>query len=71
MSEDQRFFNPVLETYKGKQIRKYNVIHLRVGIDEYKKIIDAKENLGLSEKAAIQRGIAICPPCNENKLSSK
>lgn len=57
------FFNPVLETYRGRPVRKYNTLRIRVSQEEFKKFIDAKELLGYSEREAIQRTRLLCEKC--------
>ena len=32
--------NPIIEIYKGRKIRRYNMIELKVSIEEFKQIID-------------------------------
>ena len=53
--------NPIIETYRGRIIRKYNTLRIRVNQYEMKKFIDAKVDLGLSEKKAIQQKNILCP----------
>lgn len=57
--------NPIVEYYRGKTIRKYNVITIRVSIPEFKRFIDYKDDFGLSCRDSIlQKGI-LCAPCNK------
>ncbi len=52
--------NPIVETYRGKEIRKYPMVQIRVSVWQMKKIIDAKIDLGLSEKEAIAKLNLFC-----------
>lgn len=53
--------NEIVEFYKGKAVRKYNKIQIRVTQFEFKKFIDAKEK-GISAKEALQNST----PCDPN-----
>jgi hypothetical protein len=55
--------NPVVETYKGIQIRKYPTLRLRVSVTEMKNIIDASITTGCSPASIIS---AISQPYNDN-----
>jgi hypothetical protein len=60
----QTFQNPiVIKNYRGFVIRKYTKIQLRIGIEEAKKVIDAKLDFGMSVKDAIKRNIILCENC--------
>lgn len=56
------FENPVIEIYKGKQIRKYNCIYMRVNQFEMKQFIDLKEE-GFSERKIIELSGRPCEHC--------
>lgn len=62
--------NPVLEVYRGKPIRKYNLVLLRVSMDEMKMFIDAKLDEDLSARKAIQRKKLLCD-CSQPTLIVK
>ncbi len=51
---DKERKNPIIETYKGVPIRRYPRVYLRVSVYEMKRFIDAKVDLGISEKEAIK-----------------
>lgn len=55
--------NPVLEIYKGRPVRKYNKVYLRVTQWEMKQFIDAKELLGLSVRQVIEGANKPCDHC--------
>lgn len=54
-SEKIKFDNPVVEIYKGVKVRKYNKLQIRVNQFEYKRIIDARIDLGLTGRSAIEK----------------
>lgn len=55
--------NPVIEVYKGREVRKYNTLRIRVSQWEFKQFIDAKEELGLSERQVIENSNRPCECC--------
>lgn len=52
--------NPIVEIYRGRTIRKYPTLRIRVSVPQMKKIIDANIDMGLSEKEAISRLNLFC-----------
>lgn len=52
--------NPVVETYRGVPIKRYPLVQIRISTYQMKKIIDAKLDLGLSEKEAVLRLNLFC-----------
>jgi hypothetical protein len=46
--------NPILDTYKGHPIRKYNKIYIRVTPSEMRQFIDAREELGISSRRLVE-----------------
>lgn len=56
------FQNPVIEHYKGKKIRKYNTIFIRVNQFEMKQFIDLKED-GFSERKIMEISGRPCEHC--------
>ena len=52
--------NPIIETYRGRPIRKYNVLFIRISHYELKKLIDLKEDHKISPRKAIQSGYILC-----------
>jgi|ERR1700733_14306071 len=58
-----KFYNPVLEIYKGVQVRKYNLIHLRVDTETKKILIDQCEITGLSEREILGYSSKHCDCC--------
>lgn len=57
--------NPIIGYYRGLPYRASNLVYLRVNIFEYKRFIDAKLDLGFSQKEAIKKTNILCEPCNE------
>lgn len=55
--------NPIVETYKGVQIRRYPLLQLRISVTEMKNIIDAQITTGCSPTSIIS---AISQPYNDN-----
>ena len=55
--------NLVIETYKGIDIRKSNVIRFRVGANKFKELIDAVEETGLSIPKIIAMSSRPCDKC--------
>lgn len=62
------FANPVVETYRGVSVRRYNKIQIRVNPFEYKKFIDARIDDGYSDKEAIEHK-RILFPCHQKIIS--
>jgi hypothetical protein len=58
--------NPIIEIYKGRSVRKYNTIRIRVSVYEFKKFIDYKDNFDLSCRDAIEQKNILCKPCTQN-----
>jgi hypothetical protein len=56
--------NPIEYHYKGRPVRKYPLIQIRVSRIQYEQFIDAKINFGLSPEQAIAQGKALCNLCN-------
>jgi len=52
--------NPVTEIYKGRKIRKYNIIELRVSIEEFKLIIDSSIDNRKSKTEVIKTTAILC-----------
>lgn len=55
--------NPIIEYYRGKPVRKYNMIRLRVSQFEIKKIIDANLDLELSAREFLEIAGRPCEKC--------
>ncbi len=55
--------NPVIEIYKGIEIRRTNTIRLRFGVVQYKKILDEVEETGLSIHKVIAYSGKPCDKC--------
>lgn len=51
--------NPIIETYRGCPVRKYNVLRIYITVGEMKKLIDARQDQRLSIKEAIHKGIIL------------
>lgn len=65
-----KFSNPIVETYKGRNIRKYNTINIRLSPTEYKKFIDAKMDYGLSERDLLEISGRPCDCCKNTDVIS-
>lgn len=65
-----KFSNPITGNYKGRNIRKYNTIYLRLTESEYKKFIDAKEKYGLSEREILELSGKPCECCKNTEVIS-
>lgn len=52
--------NPVLYQYKGKNVRLYNVLRIKVSAIEFKKFIDLRIDEKLSARKAIQERGLLC-----------
>lgn len=52
--------NPIVENYRGVNIRQYPRVYIRVSIYEMKRIIDLKLDKGLTEKEAIKNNNVLC-----------
>ena len=61
LPSSKKFDNPVMEVYRGKKIRKYNTINIRVSYNEMIRFIDAKIDSGMSEREAIVKLGILCP----------
>lgn len=57
--------NPVIEVYKGVQIRHCNRIWLKVGIAAYKQLIDISEETGLSVLKILHYSGKPCTRCKD------
>ena len=57
--------NPIVEIYRKVKIRQHPIVFLRVSIPQMKRIIDAKEDLGLTAKEAILTANVLCKECKE------
>lgn len=60
-NEDSR--GDVLCVYKGRQVRRYNLITLRLSEIEFKKIIDAEVDTGFSKKKILALSSTPCSCC--------
>ncbi len=60
------FSNPVVGTYRGVTIRKYNEVKIRVSCHEFRQFIDAKLDHRLPTREAIQHMKLLCNPCNQD-----
>lgn len=49
----RKFENPVVGEHRGHDIRRYNIIMIRVNEKTFKQFIDAKIDFNLSHKDAI------------------
>lgn len=54
------FDNPVVEVYRGKEIRRYPMVRIRVSIPQMKLIIDSKIDDGLTERRALKKHNILC-----------
>jgi len=66
---DKNKKNPIVETYKGVPIRKYPRVYLRVSVYEMKRFIDAKVDLGISEKEAVMSLDIFCKKTKWNGIN--
>ena len=57
--------SPVVEVYKGVNIRKCNIVRLRLGVVAYKKILDIVESSGLSIQKVIAYSGKPCERCKD------
>lgn len=55
--------NPILERYKGIDVRRTNIIKLRFGVVQFKKIIDEVEETGLSVHKVLAYSGKPCDKC--------
>jgi hypothetical protein len=55
--------NPVVEIYRGRKIRKYNTIIFRVSQFEFKRFIDAKQDLDLDARTFLEYVGSPCEAC--------
>lgn len=53
--------NPIVEYYRGRPIRKYPFLVLRVSVPEYKRFIDMSADKRISASEAIRNGEILCP----------
>lgn len=60
--------NPIIGYYKGRTLRQYNTINIRVSVHEFKKFIDYKDEFGLSSREAISQKNILCQPCNKTEI---
>lgn len=59
--------NPaIIETYKGINIRKCNVVKLRFGVSAFKRLIDECENSGLSIQKVLAYSGTPCEKCKDS-----
>lgn len=65
---DDNLKNPIVETYRGKEIRRYPVVYLRISIYEMKRFIDAQLDFGLSAKEAIKNKKLLCSDCKDSSF---
>lgn len=61
LAKGKKYENPIVKVYRGKNIRKYNTIFIRVSQNEMIRFIDAKLDSGYSERAAINKLGILCP----------
>ena len=64
-NKPKSILNPIIEKYRGTQIRKYNRVQIKVSAYQFKKFIDLKDEKGISERDAILEVGIICKPCNQ------
>lgn len=62
----KKFENPIVEYYKGRPVRKYNLIQIRVSAQEFKRFVDAKIDYGKSTRELLEEGNIPCHPCKTN-----
>lgn len=55
--------NPVIETYKGVNVRRCNRVVLKFGIASYKKLLDEIEDTGLSVMKLLAHSSRPCEKC--------
>lgn len=60
--------NPVIETYRGFEIRKYPMLRIRVDVTTYKEIIDARIDTGLSDRQILGYSSKPCESCKTSKV---
>lgn len=58
--------NEIVEIYRGIEIRKYNILELRVDYSLYDKIKSAKEG-GISLRKIIEKTSQPCQCCNHTE----
>lgn len=56
-------FNPVVEVYRGIEIRKYPQIKFRVDVITFKEIIDAHLDTGMSTRSILGHSSKPCESC--------
>lgn len=61
-NNESSFQNPIVEVYRGFNIRKYTKIQIRLNITEARKVIDAKLDYEMSAKDAILNKKILCGP---------
>lgn len=49
----RKFNNPIIEKYRGVDIRQYPMIRIRVSVYEMKRIIDAQKDFSMSVREAV------------------
>lgn len=54
--------NPIIEVYRGVNIRKYNLLVLRVSQFEIKKFIDLRKDKRISAREVIEETCTACTP---------
>ena len=60
--------NPIIGTYKGVNIRKCNVVKIKMGIAEFKRMIDESESSGLSIPKVIYYTGKPCTRCENTNV---
>lgn len=63
MTEKER--NPIIDTYRGYDVRLYPQIKIRVSPYEFKRFIDAKLDNNMSAMEAIKNKKVFCKDCND------
>lgn len=61
--------NPVICTYKGVQVRKYNKVNLMMGEVQFKKLIDEVDRSGLSIPKVLAHSSTPCNHCKDIMVS--
>lgn len=59
------YSNPLVEIYKGREVRKYNQIGIRVNSRTFKKIIDLFSDHNLSAKTILEASGRPCDKCKD------
>lgn len=66
--EEKKDDNPIVENYRGIDVRRYPRVYLRISTYEMKRFIDLQKDFGLSAVEAIKSKKIWCNDCKDTSV---